>query len=71
IFPLAEEWQQKMQDDPFVQTICGEGFLGLLVELRIIILQDVVFLKQLEPSHEMFDHEIFKSSEFLSFAEEL
>lgn len=71
IFPLVEEWQQRMQSDPSVQTICGEGFLGLSVELRTIILQDAVFLKQLVPDHEIFRHEIFQSEEFASFAEEL
>lgn len=71
IFPLVEEWQQKMQEDSSIQTICGEGFLKLLVELRIIILQDIVFLKQLEPTHEIFGREIFQSVEFTYFAEEL
>lgn len=71
IFPLVEEWQQKTQEDPSVQTICGEGFLRLLVELRVIILQDAVFLKQVEPTHEMFGHKIFQCAEFTSFAEEL
>lgn len=68
---MVEEWQRKMQLEPSCQTICGEGFLKLLVELRVVILQDAVFLKQLTSDHEMFQHEIFQSEEFCSFAEEL
>ncbi|KAG2206046.1 hypothetical protein INT45_002544 [Circinella minor] len=57
--------------DSSCQTICGEGFLKLLVELRTIILQDAVFLKQLVPEHEMFSHEVFQCEEFIAFAKEL
>ena len=71
IFPMVEEWQQKMQEDSSCQTICGEGFLKLLVELRTIILQDAVFFKQLVPDHEIFSHEIFQCEEFTTFADEL
>lgn len=71
IFPSVEEWQQKMQEDPTCQTICGEGFLKLLIELRVIILQDAVLLKQIAPDHEMFSHEVFQSSEFRSYSEAL
>jgi hypothetical protein len=71
VFPWVEEWQQRMQDDASIQTICGEGFLRLLVELRPIILQDAVLLKQLEPNHEMFSSRIFQCSEFASFSEQL
>ncbi|KAG2209610.1 hypothetical protein INT45_007237 [Circinella minor] len=71
IFPMVEEWQQNMQEDSSCQTICGEGFLKLLVELRTIILQDAVFFKQLVPDHEIFSHEVFQCEEFTTFAEEL
>ncbi|KAG2212224.1 hypothetical protein INT45_008091 [Circinella minor] len=71
IFPMVEEWQQNMQEDSSCQTICGEGFLKLLVELRNIILQDAVFFKQLVPDHEIFSHEVFQCEEFTTFAEEL
>lgn len=47
-----------MQDDASAQTICGEGFLKLLVELRVIISQDAILLRQVEPNHEKFDHVI-------------
>ncbi|KAI9470596.1 MAG: transcriptional activator of glycolytic enzymes-domain-containing protein [Benjaminiella poitrasii] len=65
---IGEEWQQKMQDDPSCQTICGEGFLKLLVELRVIILQDAVTLKQIAPNHEMFSHDVFHCEGFELFA---
>ncbi|KAI8051851.1 hypothetical protein BDF21DRAFT_482288 [Thamnidium elegans] len=60
-----------MQEDAPAQTICGKGFLKLLVGLSVTILQDAVFLKQLEPTHEMFNNKVFQSSEFMSFAVEL
>ncbi|KAI9486775.1 MAG: hypothetical protein EXX96DRAFT_627263 [Benjaminiella poitrasii] len=60
-----------MQIDESVQTIRCEGFLKLLMEFRTILLQDAVILKQMVPSHELFQNEIFQSSEFQSFAEEL
>ena len=66
IFPWVEEWQERIRTEPSVQTICGEGFARLLVELRTIILQDdAVLLRQLGT------HEMFKSAEFVSFAENL
>ena len=60
IFPWAEEWQERMRTEPSVQTICGGGFL------RTIILQDAVLLLR-----QLGTHEMFKSAEFVSFAENL
>lgn len=71
IFPDVELWQDKMKQNEEMQTICGEGFLKLLVELRAIILQDAVILHQTMPNHEIFNHEIFRSEEYHSFEREL
>jgi hypothetical protein len=70
IFPLAEQWLEKMNNGEAPKTISGIKFLNLLVELRVIILQDAVVLKNDFPDHPVFCHDIFQSDEFKSFAEE-
>jgi hypothetical protein len=60
-----------MIQDNKVHTICGSGFLKLLVQLRSIILQDAVILRQDLSGHELFTHEPFNSEEFGTFADTL
>jgi cellulose synthase/poly-beta-1,6-N-acetylglucosamine synthase-like glycosyltransferase len=42
IFPLADQWLEKMNNGEVLKTISGIEFLNLLVELRVFILQDAV-----------------------------
>lgn len=70
IFPELEDNLQQMKNNREMHTICGEGFLKLLGELRVSILQDAVLLKMSNPEYPIFEHEIFKSAAFLSFSEE-
>ncbi|CEP13751.1 hypothetical protein [Parasitella parasitica] len=49
-------------------TICGVGFLRLLKELRVIILQDAVLLRQQNSKSLIWRNKIFKSQEFEAFA---
>jgi hypothetical protein len=70
IFPSVEHWLERMRTDDSCRTISGQAFLRLLVELRIIILQDAVLLKDDFPDHPLFLHEIFQSPEYKAFADE-
>lgn len=53
------------------RIIAGRHFLNLLLHLRTILLQDAVFLKDAHPNHPIFQHAIFRSPEFVQFADRL
>lgn len=53
------------------KTICGQGFLRILVELRTVFLQDSVALKKDYPDHPMFGQYLFQDPEYLAFEGQL
>jgi hypothetical protein len=63
IFPDIEEW---LNDSSI--NISGMGFLQLLIELRVILLQEAVLLRSLDPNNALFLDPVFKSQEFEQFA---
>lgn len=70
IFPDVEMWQQKMENGEAEETLCGTGFLKMLQEMRTVILQDAVLLREHNPGNVLFNHPIFQSDEFKEFAAE-
>lgn len=76
VFPGADRWLDLVtRGDGCEQTICGQGFLKLLIAMRTIILQDVVALRSLFPglisTNPLFAHPLFSDPEFLAFEQEL
>lgn len=69
VFPEAREWQSKhLCDDPGVEmNIAAGGFLNLLMQLRSIVIQDAVLLKQDFPDHFLFQHPIFSTQAFKDY----
>ncbi|ETO67568.1 hypothetical protein F444_15520 [Phytophthora nicotianae P1976] len=67
IFPQLEMWQQALADGNAEQSIAAGGFLDLLQYLRTVILQDAIFLQDLNPSHPLWRHHIFQSHEFAQY----
>lgn len=43
------------------------GFLRLLKKLAMVVIQDVVLLRQFMPNHYILQHPLFESAEFLRF----
>ena len=64
IFPFIET---SLQNAISSEQPTAIQFLNLLKSLRIIILQDVVFLKQYCPKHLIFKSELFNSEQFNLF----
>ncbi|KAI9088542.1 hypothetical protein DFS34DRAFT_590457 [Phlyctochytrium arcticum] len=53
------------------RIIAGKDFLILLKHLRTVIIQDSVFLVDTHEDHGIWLHEIFRSEEYLAYAEDL
>jgi hypothetical protein len=51
--------------------LAGRGFLELLQQLRTVILQDSVILRQTHPSHKLWNHPVFATEEYKRFEVEL
>ena len=59
------------EESPDRDDMAAQGFLRLLAELRTILLQDSVLLRQEFPGHPMWDHEIFQRPDYAEFAARL
>lgn len=62
----AASQEQEDRDD-----IAAQGFLQLLNQLRIILLQDSVLLQAQFPGHSMWDDPIFAREDYTTFAEQI
>ncbi|CDH60232.1 predicted protein [Lichtheimia corymbifera JMRC:FSU:9682] len=74
VVPQADYWLRRVQEgDGCEPTICGQGFLRLVLELRVILLQDVVMLRSVPglQSSSIFNHPLFSDPEFLEFERRL
>ncbi|GAA5919811.1 hypothetical protein JCM5296_002035, partial [Sporobolomyces johnsonii] len=72
VFPEADEWLHRQEAGTDVeQTICGQGFLRLLIRLRRVLLQDVACLRLSCPSHPVFLHPLFSTPAFAAFEEKM
>ena len=49
----------------------AEGFLGAMVWLKIVFLQDMALLQHLHPALPVFTHQVFSLPEWSPFAEEV
>jgi hypothetical protein len=56
IFPDIDEW---LDDDCI--TISGMGFLQLLIEVRVVLLQDAALLRCMSPDDALFQDTVLKS----------
>ena len=68
VFPLASSRLKELENEED-GNLAAVGFLTLLTELRSVIIQDAVLLRQRYPQHVVFDHPIFQSNTFNRFAE--
>lgn len=71
ILPLIEGGYEEDGSDEgttgYPKTICGQSFLKLLVKMRVILLQDAVFLKLVSPQNPLFLNAVFQCQDFLEF----
>lgn len=58
-FPEASLWLSKIHEGHAEQTVSAEGFLKLMLTIRITFLQDSVFMQQKFPNHFIWQHELF------------
>ena len=68
VFPLASSRLKELENEED-GNLAAVGFLTLLTELRSVLIQDAVLLRQRYPQHVVFDHPIFQSNTFNRFAE--
>ncbi|KAG2191270.1 hypothetical protein INT47_004031 [Mucor saturninus] len=71
LFPEASMWLSKIHEGHAEQTVSAEGFLKLLLTIRITFLQDSVFVQQKFPTHPIWKHDLFQDEEYLSFKRQL
>jgi Centromere DNA-binding protein complex CBF3 subunit, domain 2 len=77
IWPEVDVWLERMEafhpdradNEVFWADLAGWGFLRLLRELRVILLQDSVMLRQEFPMHGLWKDSLFRSEEYRKFAE--
>jgi hypothetical protein len=76
VWPEADVWLQRMEsyhpdkaDNEVVRLdLAGSGFLRLIRELRVILLQDSVVLRKRFPDHPLWKDSLFSCGEYLRFA---
>ena len=51
--------------------LAAQGFLRLLQDFRLVILQDSVILRALLPDHPLWNHELFVREDYQQFAQEV
>ena len=64
-------WPSTVDVENSSKDIATKQFLKLLALLRIIFLQNSVFLRQKYPRHPLFDHPLYFLPEYGVFAEEV
>ncbi|KAI8340419.1 hypothetical protein BD560DRAFT_412367 [Blakeslea trispora] len=67
LFPLASVWLEKIHSGRAEQTVAAEGFLRLLLTLRITFLQDSVYMQKAIPDHPIWRHSLFVDPLYLEF----
>jgi hypothetical protein len=69
LFPDVELWLGRLErGDGCEANIAAGGFLRLLQQLRIVILQDSVQMMQRHPRHPIWKHSLFSDPEYIHFA---
>ncbi|KAE8260366.1 hypothetical protein A4X13_0g385 [Tilletia indica] len=71
IWPGVETAQIGIETGAYEKDLAAQGFLRLLVYLRIVLIQDAVVMRKLYPSLPFLQHSIFSTPIFLSFAKDL
>ncbi|KAG1057000.1 hypothetical protein G6F43_001132 [Rhizopus delemar] len=71
VFPLVDKWLDKLDANVIEYNVAARGFLTLMKQLRIIFLQDSVFIMKGFPAHAVFKHEIFSDPLFVIFKSNL
>lgn len=67
VFPEASIWLSRIHEGSAEQTVSAEGFLNLMLTLRITFLQDSVFMQNFCPGHPVWKHPLFRDAEYLDF----
>jgi hypothetical protein len=70
-FPEVDEWIVRQESGVDQKNLASIGFLKALKTMRLIILQDAVFLKQICAEHPIWCHDIFNSGMFFEFEQTL
>ena len=67
--PQEEEEEEEEEDDR--HDLAGQGFLRLLRQLRVILLQDSVLMRQEFPDHPIWADPIFARDDYAAFAKDV
>ena len=67
--PQEEEEEEEEEDDRYDLT--GQGFLRLLRQLRVILLQDSVLMRQEFPDHLIWADPIFARDDYAAFMKDV
>jgi hypothetical protein len=67
IFSEASIWLDKVHSHTAKLRIAAEGFLTLLMTLRITFLQYSVFMQKLVPNHPVWKYQIFSDTLYMKF----
>ncbi|KAI9487108.1 MAG: hypothetical protein EXX96DRAFT_458729, partial [Benjaminiella poitrasii] len=71
LFPEASEWLDKVHQGQAEHTVSAEGFLKLILILRVTFLQDSVFMQKICPDNPIWKHKLFTSQKDLEFKSQL
>ncbi|KAG1560209.1 hypothetical protein G6F49_002912 [Rhizopus delemar] len=71
VFPLVDEWLDKLDANAIEYNVAARGFLILMKQLRITFLQDSVLIMKDFPAHPVFKHELFSDPLFVTFKSNL
>jgi hypothetical protein len=68
IWPELDQWTDRFGPDK-INDLAASGFCELLRQLREVILQDSVFLKETFPDHFIWSHAVFQHPAYTTFAQ--
>lgn len=68
VFPHVDRWVERLENDDVTESsTAANGFLQLLIQLRVVFLQDSVIMKEKHPDHVLWKNELFRDELYLQF----
>jgi hypothetical protein len=68
VFPRVDYWLERISKEEVLESsTAADGFLNLLVQMRVVFLQDSVILKQKFPDHLLWFDPLFQDELYLQF----
>ncbi len=71
VWPDIEHWEAQIRDGDAEETIAATAFLAMMKFLRVVLLQDSVYLKEKFPNLSIWNNPVFTCQDYQDYRQEL